>query len=76
MHPALTHSHAGSIFPDGDALARAEGCDLLKPDTPWEDALLPECAAPASVQLLGEKMGLVVLLMGSGDKEGLGSSGQ
>lgn len=68
MHPALTHSHAGSIFPGGNALAGAEGCDLPKPGTPWEGALLPECAAPASVQLLEEKMGLVMLLMGSRDK--------
>lgn len=48
---------------------------LLKPALPQEDALLPTCTSrhALSAWFFWDKMGLVVLLMGSGDKEGLAS---
>lgn len=80
MYLALTRSHAGSIFPDGDALAQnREGCDLLAAAA---EACSPSggCSAPRMhlwactfCLFFWDKMGLVVLLMGSGDKEGLAS---
>lgn len=39
-------------LPNGDVLAWSrEGCDMLEPASPWEDALLPKCV-PLGMQPL------------------------
>lgn len=84
MHPALTRSRAGSFCTDGAVLAQSrEGCDLLAATA---CSLLPLgrmlCSPSARLRAcslcpaLGATMELVVLWMGSGDKEGLASAWQ